>query len=884
MAKILIVDDNPADRNLLVRMLSHEGHLLLEASDGAEALALVSAERPDLVISDILMPTMDGYELVRCLRSAPEIAGTPVIFCTAHFRERDARDLAQECSVSHVLAKPVLLETVIRVVNECLGTQPAAPAPTVDQEFEREHLRILTDKLSEQTGKLTNANLRLQALLNMSLDLASEKDPSRLIDRFCTAARDLIAARYCVVAIPSNDGRGPPQIAVAGTSPLPDGVHFPPDTDLFPGVIKSRRPLRLRNPGGDPATLGFPLSFRPFESLLVAPIVSPTHVYGWLCLFHRLGAPEFSAEDEQLAGILAPMVGRVYENGMLHISERLYANEIKLEMASRRKAQQESAQLADIVQSSDDAIISMTLDGNILTWNRSAERIFGYPPEDIQGRPASQLFDPEGAEALRGALEALVQATLDPKTFSSKGEALRGALEALVQEHSITRYETLGITRGDGTIEMAVTISPILRADGGLSGASAIVRDVTSKKRLQRQLLVAQKMEAIGRLSAGIAHDFNNLLTVILGYSALILGGPKEHNPDYAEILEIHKAAEQAAALTHQLLAFSSRQVTQPRVLDLNAIVADMDRMLRRVIGEDIDLVTVSDSSLGSIRADSGQMEQIVMNLAVNARDAMPEGGKLTLQTANLYLDETLSVRHTVVPPGEYVVLSMTDTGIGMDAATQDRIFEPFFTTKEPGRGTGLGLSTIYGIVEQGGGAIAVYSEPGHGTTFRIFLRRVWDAVPTIPILPLLTAPARGSETILVVEDEDGVRALILAVLNKAGYKILQARNGGEALLICEQHPKKISLMISDITMPGMTGIELARRFQTIRPDMKVLYISGYAEKAVIHQRVLDADLPFLEKPFPPQVLARKVREVLDGPELPDFSEKDIRPATPMLV
>src|SRR5439155_10256412 len=294
-------------------------------------------------------------------------------------------------------------------------------------------------------------------------------------------------------------------------------------------------------------------------------------------------------------------------------------------------------QLADIVHSSDDAIIGMTLDGSILSWNRSAERIFGYTAAEAQGRPIADLFDPQ------------------------RDVELREALNALQKMSGVGRYETAGIKQGGGSMEIAVTMSPILKADGSLSGASAIVRDITAHKRLQQQLLVAQKMEAIGRLSAGVAHDFNNLLTVIGGYSGVLLKERVEQDPEYADLLEINKAAERASVLTRQLLAFSRRQITQPRVLDLNVIMADMDRMLRRVIGEDIDLVTVLDPSVGSIRADPGQVEQVIMNLAVNARDAMVGGGKLTIQTSNLDLQDELSARNSVVPAGSYVMLSMTD-------------------------------------------------------------------------------------------------------------------------------------------------------------------------------------------------------------------------------
>jgi len=841
LAKILIVDDNQTNRSFLTTLLGYGGHALREASDGAEALAALSQERPDLIIADILMPTMDGYELVRRLRENTDYTHIPVIFCTAHFSAREAKDLARECGVSHVLAKPCDPETVIDAVDDCLGKKAAMPSPPVGQDFDREHLRLVTDKLLEQTRELTNANLRLKALMDMSVQLASEGDPGRLLDRFCAAARQLIAARYSLVGIPSENGIGVVHLSAAGIDQDPREISLTPDHEVFREAMEHRRAVRLRNPGGDPTALRLPATLQKFESLLVAPIVSPSRAYGWLCLFHRLGSEEFSEEDAHLGSVLAALVGRIYENGRMYAMERLHAAELEREIAERRQAEEESAQLADIVQSSDDAIIGMTMEGNILSWNRGAERVFGYSSSQVYGKPISQLFDPP------------------------RGGELREALDAIQNMRTVSRYETVGIKQGGGSMETAVTMSPILKSDGSLSGVSAIVRDISAQKRLQQQLLVAQKMEAIGRLSAGVAHDFNNLLTVIGGYSGVLLSGRSELDPEYADLVEVNKAAERAAILTRQLLTFSRRQITQPRVVDLNVIMAEMDRMLRRVIGEDIDLVTRLDPSLGSIQADPGQLEQVIMNLAVNARDAMAEGGKLTIETANIDLEEGLSVRNSAVPPGSYVLLAVTDTGMGMDYATQDRIFEPFFTTKGPGQGTGLGLSTVYGIVEQGGGSIAVYSEPGRGTTFKIFLPRVGTPAPSSPPKPATTVPPRGSEMILVVEDEDAVRSLICGILKRQGYTVLRAKNGGEALLVCEQHHGKISLMISDITMPGMTGVELARRFSTIRPEMKVLLMSGYAETAIHHQRILAPSVPFIEKPFVPQVLSRKVREVLDG-------------------
>lgn len=838
MAKILIVDDNATNRSLLVALLGYGGHLLWEAGDGAEALTLLEAERHDLVITDMLMPTMDGYELVRTMRSIPQIAHTPVIFCTAHYHERDAKELALECGVARVLTKPCEPKAIVQAVNEVLGAEAKPVIAPLAEGFNREHLRLLTDKLSQRTAELTATNLRLEALLDVSLQLASERQPERLLERFCTAARNLITSRYCVVAVPSEGRTEFAYVFTAGSGPGGQDIPVAPEHELFSGAMGRRKAVRIGKAAGE-----LPEEFAAYGSALIAPIVSPTRAYGCLCLFQRLGAAEFVAEDERMAEILSALVGRVFENGRLYERERLYAAELKREMTERRRAQEESAQLADIVQSSQDAIIGMTLEGAIVSWNRGAEALFGYEAAEVAGLPISKLFD------------------------TARAEDLRLTLNAAAERRSGDRWETTALVRGGGEIEVAVTMSRILNSDGGLAGVSAIFRDITAQKRLQQQLLVSQKMEAVGRLSAGIAHDFNNLLTVIGGYSALLLGQREKDDPDYADLAEIQKASDQAAQLTRQLLVFSRRQVTNPRAINLNAIVADMDRMLRRVIGEDIDWVTELDPEPGLVLADSGQWEQVVMNLAVNARDAMPAGGKLTLQTSKLDLEEPLAVRKTALAPGRYVVLSMTDTGVGIDPQIADLIFEPFFTTKEVGKGTGLGLSTVYAIVEQSGGRITVYSEPGHGTTFRIFLPRIsgTETVETKAEAAARSRERHAMETVLVVEDEAGVRALVCSVLRRGRYNVLEATNGEEALEICARYPKKIHAMITDITMPGMTGIEAAERLRAARPETKVLYMSGYAEKAVIHQGIIDAGMPFIEKPFTPQDLARRLREVLDG-------------------
>jgi nitrogen-specific signal transduction histidine kinase len=406
----------------------------------------------------------------------------------------------------------------------------------------------------------------------------------------------------------------------------------------------------------------------------------------------------------------------------------------------------------------------------------------------------------------------------------------------------------------------------VLNEKGEAESFEMITEDITERRSLEQQLRQSQKMEAVGRLAGGVAHDFNNLLTVIKGYSELMLEQTAPGGPLRAEAEEVKKAADRAASLTRQLLAFSRQQVLAPRILDLNAAVGNIEQMLRRLLGEDIELSTVLGEKLGQVKADPGQVEQVIMNLAVNSRDAMSRGGKLTIETANVALDESYMREHGGVKSGRYVMLAVSDTGTGMDEETRSRIFEPFFTTKEMGKGTGLGLSTVYGIVKQSEGYIWVYSEAGQGTTFKVYLPRVDESADESQKMAALGSGDRGTETILLVEDEDGVRALVKQVLSRQGYTVIETRHGREALQECERHSGPIPLLLTDVVLPQMSGRELAERLKALRPDIKVLYMSGYTDDAILRHGVIDQETAFLQKPFTTSVLARKVREVLDQP------------------
>jgi CheY-like chemotaxis protein len=416
----------------------------------------------------------------------------------------------------------------------------------------------------------------------------------------------------------------------------------------------------------------------------------------------------------------------------------------------------------------------------------------------------------------------------------------------------------------DGSAHWIAGRARTLRDSGETPGRIlGVATDIGDRKSLEAQFRQAQKIEAIGQLAGGVAHDFNNLMTVILGYSTMVLAGLEPQDRRRAQMEQVIKAGQRAAALTGQLLAFSRKQVLQPTAIDLNALVADMRPMLGRLIGEQVNLVSILAPDLCAVRADRGQLEQVLMNLVVNARDAMPSGGRLAVETANVELDGAF-LKDGPVRPGAYVLLAVTDEGVGMDEATMERLFEPFFTTKDRGQGTGLGLATVYGIVKQSGGYIWVYSEPNQGATFKVYLPRADGDDPVEDAPSIRETVAGGSETVLVVEDEEAVRFLTRTILEKAGYRVVDASDARQAEALFEQDASRFQLLVTDVIMPGLTGPELFQRLAQRRPDLKVLYVSGYTDDTIVHQRQLTVGVGFLQKPFTADALTRRVRAVLD--------------------
>jgi two-component system cell cycle sensor histidine kinase/response regulator CckA len=502
-------------------------------------------------------------------------------------------------------------------------------------------------------------------------------------------------------------------------------------------------------------------------------------------------------------------------------------------------------------EASIDGILVVDVDGRFISSNRRFA--------DMWGVPRSTIETPSDDHVLLAVLEKLA----DPDEFVAK----------LTQLHANPAERSHDEVRLKDGRTLDRYSAPMRDAVGKNFGRVWFFRDITARKRgeeereeIEAQLRMSQRLEAVGKLAGGIAHDFNNLLSVILSYTGFALERVQPGDPLEEDLHEVKKSGERAAGLTRQLLAFSRKQVLQPESISLNHVAEGIEKMLRRILGEDIDFVQRLAPDLGVIHADPGQMEQVLMNLVVNARDAMPEGGKLTIETCNVEIDEEYAARHVAVVPGPYVQLSVTDTGSGMDAQTRSRLFEPFFTTKAKGKGTGLGLSTVYGIVKQSGGNVWVYSELGRGTTFKIFLPRDPSAVaPVVAAPPAVPRRSTGTETILLVEDEEALRRVAKRMLDASGYTVLAAAGGEEAIRIVAQHEGGIQLLLTDVVMAGMGGRTLAHELVKARPELKILYMSGYTDDAIVHHGVLEAGTHFLAKPFTAPDLLRKVREVLDG-------------------
>jgi PAS domain S-box-containing protein len=959
MATILIVDDKAPNREFLTSLLGYKGHRVIEAADGSEALEMLRKLLVDLVVSDILMPTMDGYELVRRMRGAPETARTPVIFFTAHYNEIEAHNLARACGVSRVLTKTADPEVVLRTVEDVLtDKEPPAPAPEAEA-FDEQHLRVVNRKLVDVTDELRRQSSHLAALIDMNLQLASERDPQALLSGFSKAARELVSARHVVVAVHAAD-RGP--LRLVKVSGLGQDAAVALASALlregaFGDQIADPRTLRAQFESGDPAAAGLPAAHPPVRSLVLAPIRSLAHVYGWVCATEKVGALEFSEQDERLLGVLAAEVGRIYENGSLYAELKKQTEGLQKEIVERKAVE------AALLRSEErfrllfqNAPLPMWVYGieslRFLEVNDVAVATYGYSREEFAAmslldvRPAEEvepllqwMRNPPGKSAtvtnwrhrykdgrlvdveihlheiefagVRARLALMVDVTARKEAERQTQRIFETSQDVIIVTNSFgtirqvspSALQTLGyhpdemVGRSSRDFVLPDDLESVRRELRVLRKGRAtknfrcrfvhkdgrtvsltwmavwseadrrfyfIGRDMTEHDRREEELRQALKMEAVGQLTGGVAHDFNNILTVIMGSVEALEDDGALRPAALERVGSIADATERAADLTRQLLAFSRKQALRPQPTDMNELVAATGKLLRRTLGEQIEIESMLADDLWRVEVDRAQLESALINLSINARDAMPDGGRLTIETRNATLDDDYVARHPGAVAGEYAMLAVTDTGKGIPANLLDKVFEPFFTTKAVGKGTGLGLSMVYGFINQSRGRIELSSDVGSGTSVRLYLPRVDGRAVDAAAEPAPEMP-RGGERILVVEDDAQVRASVVGQLRSLGYEIDEAADGAAALERMAGAPRPYDLLVSDVIMPSMNGRALADEVNRRWPATKIMFMSGYTENAIVHHGRLDPGVVLLSKPFRKADLAQVVRRTLDG-------------------
>ena len=714
---------------------------------------------------------------------------------------------------------------------ESIAAQIAGTIASAELFSELKGAEFALKQSEEAAKKLARENATMAEIARI---LYSDFDIQAFYDRFANEVRKLIHFDRISIGMlnPDENTLTFPYVLGVDVPGRGKGDIIPIRGTVAEAVIPNRSSLFIAEENLNDYLKRFPalrvLVDAGFHSLIFVPLVAKDRVVGILHLMLAKGQ-SYTSSDLKLAEKLGTLIGGAIANA------RLFTELQEAEKALR--ASEEKYRL--LVQNANDAIFIIQ-DGVIKFSNRKTEILFGYSARELAAIPFLNLVLPDDREYVQD------------RTAEGFGD----------ENYHQPRSFRIGNKEGK---ECWVELKTVDIEWEGKAATLNFAGDITEQKKLEAQFLQAQKMEAVGQLAGGVAHDFNNLLTVINTHSQLALEDLKEWDPLREKFEAIETAGQRAANLTRQLLAFSRRQVVATKVLNLNEIVQDLEKMLRRLISEDIILTTKLDEKLGRIKADPGQIEQVIFNLVVNARDAMPKGGKLGIATSNEILDHEYSRTHMGMNPGRYIMLSVSDNGVGMKPKIRERIFEPFFTTKEKGKGTGLGLSTVYGIVKQAGGDISVYSEPGQGTTFKIYLPQVDEPLerPAEERTPGKTPS--GHETILIVEDEEEVRKLAAEILSKHGYRVLAAPSGGEALLLCEKQNGPIHLLLSDVIMPEISGPEFARRLKIILPEMKSLFMSGFPDNALHQNGLLDQGVSFLQKPFSVEGLTKRVREVLDS-------------------
>ncbi|MGH9789375.1 MAG: response regulator [Candidatus Acidiferrales bacterium] len=856
--EILVVEDSPTQAERLRHMLEAHGYAVRVAKNGREALERVRVSKPTLIISDVVMPEMDGYALCRQIKSEAPLRDTPVLLVTSLSSPRDVLK-GLECGADNFIRKPYDEKYLLARIQYILTNQELRKSTRVDVGLEilfggqkhritaerqqivdllissyEEAVRV-NEELETKQVELSRSYQALEVLHRTATDLNEATSEEAVANKALESAINLpgVASGWILLS-----GGGEPRLLAARG--LPASVEEAVTTDGDCECMRRLATEELHSALNIGACERLQTAFAGGESHhchAAVPLSTGGRTIGCLNLAGP-GHKEFDEEELRILSSVGHQVAIALERAQLlgGLEKEVEARTAALhtEVERRKRVQEEREQFFAL---SRDLFCIADFSGHFKLVNPAWQEVLGFSADELLAQPYLEFVHPEDREATLA----------DTKRLLAGSEVISFENRYACKDGSYRRL------RWSAT------------APRGMQLIYAGARDVTEERLLEQQLRQAQKMEAIGRLAGGVAHDFNNMLGVIIGYSDHVLDGLDPADPLRKGVEEIKEAGLHAASLTHQLLAFSRKQVLEPKVLDLNEIVRECENILRRLIDEDVKLATELEPDLGRVKVDPGQVQQILMNLAVNARDAMPRGGKLTIETANVELDEPYARLHLGATAGSFVMLAVTDTGCGMDAETQSHIFEPFFTTKEPGKGTGLGLATVFGIVKQSGGYIWVYSELEQGTTFKVYLPRVEETAEHMAKPKAQRRLPRGVETILAVEDAAPLRQLTRKMLESLGYRVLEAKEPIEALELAIQQEGPIHLLLTDVVMPSLSGPELANRLACQRPEMRVLYVSGYPKDAIVHHGVLQPGIAFLQKPFTREALAFKLREVLGG-------------------
>jgi|GEM_PF-623194 len=851
---LLIVDDNPTNLRVIFDYLRHYGFQIVVARDGESGFKRAQYVRPDLILLDVMLPDIDGFEVCYRLKNYAMTRDIPVIFMTA-LVDIDDKVKGFQCGAVDYVTKPLQEAEVLARVSTHLQLQ-----------------QVTTD-LRQANAVLTKRALQLEISSEVAQQVTSMLD----LDALLKTVAQLIQSRfgYAFVGIWLVTEQHDAVVLRAGTGQ--SHIHAPSPGYRIPLGVSTSNIGRMYQTGQAYLDEAVPVELypRPEETVeetrteLSVPLrIGSTIIGGLTIQLDRAGA--FDAHDQSVMQLLADQIAIAIRNARLYetsekrasqlaelnasLEERVadrtvelsQANAVLIEQIHERQRveaalRQAEAKYHNIVENAIEGIFQSTPAGRFLSVNRAFAQLCGYA-------------SPE--EMIISITDIQHQLYVDPQ---DREELLR-----LLAEHgNASGFETQFYRKDGSKVWVSGSVRIVYNEHHQPLYYEGIVEDITERKRLQAQFFQSQKMESVGRLAGGIAHDFNNLLTVITGNTSLALSALPPDDPLSNDLNDIQDAAQRAATLTRRLLAFARKQRLEPRVLNLNTLILDLDALLRRLIRADIEFAVYPAPDLWAVKVDPNQIEQVLINLVVNASDAMPKGGKLTVETTNMLFDTPAAHIDSGLKPGPYVMLMVSDTGIGIAPEIQARMFEPFFTTKATGQGSGLGLATCYGIIKQHGGDILVSSVVGHGSTFKVYLPRSDEqlAAPTLQSTPTLH---RGSETVLLVEDETGVRQLAARVLRKLGYTVLEASNGSEGLQRACEYSGTIELLVADVVMPQMGGETLAAQLAVIRPNMQVLFISGYPANVVFQHSTLSSGSPFLQKPFTPEALASKVRMVLD--------------------